>query len=169
MVADVERARRWARRLRSAGFEVITTDNGIEALPVTHGDSPDLIVVDHVVGRLDVPHLLARLRGDACRANIPVLVTTTRTDGDLASACRTLGVTLLVVDLKEPRKAVRRKRGSLGSPADAPGDPGSEDGLWADRQSAFREVWEEGVAAGGITAPRGRPAVPRQADLPKGW
>lgn len=169
VVAHDDRARRWARRLRSAGFEVFTAGNRRGALSAGQGASPDLIVVDHVVGRLDVPHLLAQFRGDARTAKIPILVTTTRVESGLASVCRALSATLLAVKVKEPRKVEGRKRRRPVSSANGLGDGGSKDKLFTDRQSAFREVWEEGVAAGGFIAPRGRSAVPRQADSPKGW
>ncbi len=168
VVAHDERARRWARRLRSVGFEVVTTGNRRGTLSATHGDSPDLIVVDHVVGHLDVPDLLAQFRGNARAAKIPILVTTTRVESGLASVCRALGATLLVVEVKDPRRVEGRNRRRRERPANVLSDRGLGDRPFTDRQSAFREVWEEGVAAGGFMAPRGRSAAPRQADSPKG-
>lgn len=96
-VGQSEHVRLWAcRQLRKAGFTVITTDDGVDALILAHGDPPDLILTDDDVGRLDVRYLLMLLRRDVRTAGTPVLLITPRTDGDLARDCRALGATLVV-------------------------------------------------------------------------
>jgi CheY-like chemotaxis protein len=87
-VGENEQVRRFAsRRLRRVGFTVCETDNGIDALVLAHGDPPDLIVVDHVVGWLDVRYLLTLLRRDTRTAGIPILLITPRAGGALAREC----------------------------------------------------------------------------------
>ncbi len=96
-IGQSEQVRLWAcRQLRKAGFTVIATDDGVDALILAHGDPPDLILTDDDVGRLDVRYLLMLLRRDVRMAGTPVLLITPRTDGDLARDCRALGATLVV-------------------------------------------------------------------------
>jgi DNA-binding response OmpR family regulator len=75
---------------------VRATDNGIDALILAQGDPPDLIVVDQVVGWLDVRYLLTLLRRDARTTTTPILLITPRADGAFARYCHEFGTKLLV-------------------------------------------------------------------------
>jgi len=99
-----------SHRLQKAGFGVETTDDGIEALSAAHRDPPDLIVVDHIVGWLDVGYMLTRLTGDLRTAGVPILLLAPIVDRVLARTCHGLGVTYMVK--RAPR---RRARPGLGN------------------------------------------------------
>lgn len=97
IVAEEKRVRRWARRrMQGAGFNVRTTPAGVEALRTARGDPPDLIVVHHDVGWLNVRHLLTQLRNAGRTARIPILLIAPSADSILARACNAWGVTPLV-------------------------------------------------------------------------
>ena len=83
-------------RLRKVGFTVRTADNSIDTLIMAHGDPPHLIVVNHVVGWLDVRDLLTRLRRDVRTAGIPILLIMQCANVILARDCQRLNITLLV-------------------------------------------------------------------------
>ncbi|MFF9768309.1 SpoIIE family protein phosphatase [Streptomyces sp. NPDC014636] len=66
------------RILAGAGYEVTAVTDGIEALRSVRRDSPDLVVSDVMMPRLDGLELVARLRGDARTASVPVLLLSAR-------------------------------------------------------------------------------------------
>lgn len=74
VVASSGRLRRLARdRLATAGFDVFTTDDGLYALMLAHGDPPGLIVVARVIAGLATPQFLRRLGSDERTRDVPVL------------------------------------------------------------------------------------------------
>lgn len=78
VIAQDEKFCKWAdRRLRSDGFAVVTTDDGIDAIAMAQSDPPDLIVLGHVVRWLDARYLLTRLKRDAQTSKIPILLVAT--------------------------------------------------------------------------------------------
>lgn len=74
VVASSGRLRRQARdRLATAGFEVLTTDDGLYALMIAHTAPPELIVVARVIAGLATPQFLSRLGSDERTRDVPVL------------------------------------------------------------------------------------------------
>jgi DNA-binding response OmpR family regulator len=71
-IADVLR-----RSLRAEGHEVQSAGDGVEALTVAESFSPDLVVLDLGLPRLDGIEVLRRLRADG---DVPVLILTARTE-----------------------------------------------------------------------------------------
>ncbi|WP_381559140.1 SpoIIE family protein phosphatase [Streptomyces eurythermus] len=66
------------RILVTAGYEVTTVTDGVEALQSARRSTPDLVVSDVMMPRLDGLELVARLRGDARTASVPVLLLSAR-------------------------------------------------------------------------------------------
>ncbi|MEV7684984.1 SpoIIE family protein phosphatase [Streptomyces bungoensis] len=66
------------RILAGAGYDVTTVDDGVEALNSVRRDTPDLVVSDVMMPRLDGLELVARLRGDTRTASVPVLLLSAR-------------------------------------------------------------------------------------------
>lgn len=62
--------------LTRAGYQVITANDGRDALPLTLTDSPDLIITDIRMPRLDGLTLCRALRTNKDTAHIPVLILT---------------------------------------------------------------------------------------------
>jgi diguanylate cyclase (GGDEF)-like protein len=61
-----------------AGYEVIQACDGVEALDLARHRSPDVIVLDVMMPRMDGLEALRRLREDARTSHIPVLLLTAR-------------------------------------------------------------------------------------------
>ncbi|WP_237538430.1 SpoIIE family protein phosphatase [Streptomyces sp. SID486] len=66
------------RILAGAGYEVTAVTDGVEALRSVRRGTPDLVVSDVMMPRLDGLELVARLRGDARTASVPVLLLSAR-------------------------------------------------------------------------------------------
>jgi CheY-like chemotaxis protein len=67
-----------AFNLRRAGDEVLTADDGEQALGLAREHVPDLIIADYQMPRLDGLGMCARLREDPRTADIPVMMLTAR-------------------------------------------------------------------------------------------
>ena len=61
-----------------AGFEVVHARDGIEALELVHAHSPDVVVLDVMMPRMDGLETLRRLRTDARTSHLPVLILTAK-------------------------------------------------------------------------------------------
>ena len=66
--------------LRNAGYDVRTSNNGIEAGYAVLRKRPDLIIMDVQMPYMDGFELLAALRGDDDTSNIPVMMLTSQDD-----------------------------------------------------------------------------------------
>jgi len=78
-----------AFRLQSVGYDVVTADNGHEALAVAGRVLPDLLVLDVNMPGLDGIEVCHAVHENAVTAKIPVIVVSARaqrTDIDLAYA-----------------------------------------------------------------------------------
>ncbi|GGW20665.1 histidine kinase [Streptomyces capoamus] len=67
-----------ARILAAAGYRVTAVTDGVEALHSARRDTPDLVVSDVMMPRLDGLELVARLRGHTRTASVPVLLLSAR-------------------------------------------------------------------------------------------
>ena len=57
-------------RLQLSGYEVICAEDGEQALEIFHRDSPDLVVLDVMLPKLDGFAVCRRLRGESC---VPII------------------------------------------------------------------------------------------------
>lgn len=62
------------RALARAGYSVVSTDDGEQALRVAQENVPDLILLDMLLPKLGGPEVLRALKGDPITAQIPVVV-----------------------------------------------------------------------------------------------
>lgn len=62
------------RALARAGFSVILAGDGEEAVRVTNEESPDVILLDMLLPKLDGVGVLRALKGNARTSKIPVIV-----------------------------------------------------------------------------------------------
>ena len=62
------------RTLIKAGYEVVTAEDGEEAVQMASETLPDLILLDMLLPKLDGPQVLARLKANLSTASIPVVV-----------------------------------------------------------------------------------------------
>ncbi len=70
--------------LERAGYEVITAYDGVEALEKIKADSPDMVVLDVMMPRMDGFEVLKNLQADPRYQNIPVIMLTAKAqDADI--------------------------------------------------------------------------------------
>ncbi len=64
--------------LTRAGYDVVTAYDGVEALEAVKNETPDMIVLDVMMPRMDGFEVLRRLQADPETQNIPVIMLTAR-------------------------------------------------------------------------------------------
>ncbi len=70
--------------LERAGFDVVTANDGAQALEMVAAEKPDLIVLDWMMPQLNGMETLKRLKGDPETENIPVIMLTAKSqDADV--------------------------------------------------------------------------------------
>lgn len=67
-----------AIKLRNNGFEVITAENGAEALELIQSNHPDLVITDYQMPVMTGVGLIENLRSDPRFAELPVIMLTAR-------------------------------------------------------------------------------------------
>ena len=63
-----------AAMLRRQGFTVLTAEDGLEALQVAQAETPDLILLDLIMPRMQGFEVLKALKGDPHTSPIPVVI-----------------------------------------------------------------------------------------------
>ena len=98
--------------LRREGFRTETACDGVDALGRAMVNPPDLMMLDLSMPRLDGLHLLRALRGIETLKGVPVIVTTSRSDGQAVAEATELGIEQYLVKtrytLKDLSAIVRR-------------------------------------------------------------
>jgi chemosensory pili system protein ChpA (sensor histidine kinase/response regulator) len=89
-----------ARLLQVEGFHVLTAANGAEALTVLQNITPDLLLMDLMMPRMDGITLLQIIRHDPRWRDLPVVVLTGLVDGSLLTRARELNVSALLLKSK---------------------------------------------------------------------
>ena len=99
--------------LRSAGYDVVSADDGLAAVKKARESAPDLIVLDLMLPELDGTEVCKQLRRDPVTARIPIIMLTAKA----AEIDRVLGLELGADDYVtkpfSPRELVLRIRGLL--------------------------------------------------------
>jgi two-component system chemotaxis response regulator CheY len=97
--------------LTEAGFRVLQAEDGLHGLEVLKGETPDVIITDINMPRMDGFGFIEAVRLDAERRAIPILVLTTESDAEKKNRARQAGATGWIVKPFNPVKlvdAVRR-------------------------------------------------------------
>ena len=68
--------------LKYEGFDVVFAEDGIKALEVARNARPDIILLDHIMPKMDGREVLGELRGHEATSGIPVLVLTGMAERD---------------------------------------------------------------------------------------
>lgn len=75
IIDDSKTIRRSAESLlQKAGYEVLTADNGFEALPIISSQHPDIIFVDIMMPRLDGYQTCALVKNNPKYRDIPIVM-----------------------------------------------------------------------------------------------
>ena len=97
--------------LTEAGYEVVQAEDGIHGLEMLEGGTPDVIVTDINMPRMDGFGFIENVRSDARHRAIPILVLTTESDAEKKDRARRAGATGWIVKPFDPVRlvdAVRR-------------------------------------------------------------
>jgi two-component system chemotaxis response regulator CheY len=93
VVDDVPDAREVvARLLKWGGFQAVTAEDGYEALAAVNTQTPDLVLLDLTMPRMDGVAVLKALREDPRWRHLPVVLFTAVSDGRLVEEAGRLGV-----------------------------------------------------------------------------
>lgn len=66
--------------LDAAGFDVVSTPDGEEALVLVHEDQPDVVILDWMLENLSGIEVCRRLRAGQTTANLPIIMVTARAE-----------------------------------------------------------------------------------------
>jgi len=83
-----------SRLLAREGFDVLTAKDGVDALQVLGEHTPDVILLDIEMPRMDGFEFTKTIKGDAKNAHIPIIMITSRTAEKHRNRAAELGVDL---------------------------------------------------------------------------
>jgi two-component system, chemotaxis family, chemotaxis protein CheY len=92
--------------LSDAGYRVVQAEDGLHGLEVLIGETPDVIVTDINMPRMDGFGFIQGVRGDARHRAVPILVLTTESDAEKKDRARRAGATGWIVKPFDPVKLV---------------------------------------------------------------
>ena len=97
--------------LKDAGYRVVQAEDGVHGLEVLQAESPDIVITDINMPRMDGFGFIEGMRADPAFSAVPVLVLTTESDAAKKQRAREAGATGWIVKPFDPVKlvdAVRR-------------------------------------------------------------
>jgi two-component system chemotaxis response regulator CheY len=97
--------------LSGAGYSVVQAEDGVHGLEVLEGTTPDVIITDINMPRMDGFGFIENVRLDKRLRGVPILVLTTESDQAKKDRARAAGATGWIVKPFDPMKlsdAVRR-------------------------------------------------------------
>jgi two-component system, chemotaxis family, chemotaxis protein CheY len=100
--------------LASAGFEVLQAEDGQAGLELLEGETPDVIVTDINMPRLDGFGFIEGVRRDPRHRATPILVLTTEGDAEKKNRGRQAGATGWIVKPFDPASLVAAVRKVAG-------------------------------------------------------
>ncbi len=92
--------------LSQAGYRVLQAVDGLDGLAVLEGESPDVIVTDINMPRMDGFGFIEGVRKDSRHRATPILVLTTESDGAKKARAREAGATGWIIKPFNPAKLV---------------------------------------------------------------
>jgi DNA-binding response OmpR family regulator len=98
-------------KLESAGYSVVTADNGLTALSQAQDNHPDLLILDLMLPKINGFRVCSLLKKDVKYSSIPIIILTARSgleDEKLANECganlyltKPLDLNILLVKIKD--------------------------------------------------------------------
>ena len=92
--------------LVAAGFRVVQAEDGLHGLEVLETETPDVIVTDINMPRMDGFGFIEAVRADSRRRGMPVLVLTTEVDAEKKLRAKNAGATGWSVKPFDPAKLI---------------------------------------------------------------
>jgi len=92
--------------LSDAGYRVVQAEDGVHGLEVLLGETPDVIVTDINMPRMDGFGFIEGVRSDDRHRAVPILVLTTESDAEKKDRARRAGATGWIVKPFDPVKLV---------------------------------------------------------------
>jgi chemosensory pili system protein ChpA (sensor histidine kinase/response regulator) len=108
-----------SRLLVREGFRVATAKDGLDALQAVADETPDLILLDIEMPRMDGFEFTKTIKGDPRTARIPIIMITSRTADKHRNRAAELGVDLYVGKPYQEDELIRNLREMLGMAAPA--------------------------------------------------
>ena len=96
--------------LVDAGFEVVQAEDGVHGLEVLADHSPDVIITDINMPRMDGFGFIEGVRKDARMRGFPILALTTESDDDKKARARAAGATGWIIKPFNPTRLVEAIR-----------------------------------------------------------
>jgi chemosensory pili system protein ChpA (sensor histidine kinase/response regulator) len=103
-----------SRLLARAGFDVLTAKDGIDALQLLDEQTPDIILLDIEMPRMDGFEFTKTIKGDARNAHIPIIMITSRTAEKHRNRAQELGVDLYLGKPFQEEDLLKHLREMLG-------------------------------------------------------
>jgi two-component system chemotaxis response regulator CheY len=97
--------------LESDGYDVVAREDGEQALAALESESPDLVITDLYMSRMDGLSLVRSIRALPSFRFVPILILTTESDNEMKQRGRALGATGWIVkpfDGEQLRQVVSR-------------------------------------------------------------
>jgi chemosensory pili system protein ChpA (sensor histidine kinase/response regulator) len=108
-----------SRLLQRSGFEVLTAKDGVDALQLLADQTPDIILLDIEMPRMDGFEFTKTLKGDRRNAHIPIIMITSRTAEKHRNRAKELGVDLFLGKPYQEDELLAQLREMLGLTAPA--------------------------------------------------
>jgi chemosensory pili system protein ChpA (sensor histidine kinase/response regulator) len=102
-----------SRMLAREGFEAITAKDGVEAIEMLEEATPDVILLDIEMPRMDGFEFMRTIKRDSRHAHIPVIMITSRTAEKHRELARELGVDLFLGKPYQEQELLRNLREML--------------------------------------------------------
>jgi len=107
---SVSMRRMLAAALRGAGYEVVESCDGADALEKMRERQFDVVLTDQNMPRMDGLELTRQLRADARYSQVPVLILTTESSPEVKQAGRAAGATGWLLKPFDPEALVATLR-----------------------------------------------------------
>src|SRR5206468_5007003 len=102
-----------SRTLTRAGFDVITAKDGIDALELLNDRTPDVILLDIEMPRMDGFEFTKTIKNEPKNAHIPIIMITSRTAEKHRNRAKELGVDLYLGKPYQEEELIRNLREML--------------------------------------------------------
>ena len=102
-----------SRTLTREGFDVITAKDGVDALQLLADQTPDVILLDIEMPRMDGFEFTKTIKGDPKHAHIPIIMITSRTAEKHRNRAKELGVDLYLGKPYQEEELIRNLREML--------------------------------------------------------